>query len=345
MQNKNSMESGAEAARMTSILQGAVATHLESTSKTISVGAEVNEIKKALQAQSAFQELKDLMKPKTKISMGWILRSILSIAFATWLTYQFTYLLPLGMLLLTRSLRALGNQVHDLSHFNIFKSAKVNKWLGTWILGPLMFYDFETFLNNHKPHHSELGVDGKDEDIIICSKTIKPTDSDLVAFLKIYLPLLTDKKLWLSSVFGHLAKPTWKGRARILGFWALTMACIAAIFSFKIMIFFGFTWILARATTYHALKMLVELADHACLDATSVINYTRTMPDNWLSYLIHPENDNWHTAHHLFPKVPMPNLKKAHTILLKVPQFKAAIQLDSYFTGRNSLIKSLRKHR
>ncbi|HEU4533529.1 MAG TPA: fatty acid desaturase, partial [Polyangiaceae bacterium] len=102
-------------------------------------------------------------------------------------------------------------------------------------------------------------------------------------------------------------------------------------------------WLLARASTYHLLKVFTELSDHAGLEPGSILSNTRNSPANWLSALLHPHADNYHLAHHLAPRVPTWRLPALHALLLGVEAYRAGHHCDGYFLGRSSVVRGWRR--
>ena len=58
------------------------------------------------------------------------------------------------------TMQALLNLMHETAHLHVFKSRRANEWLGRWVLGPLMFTDFDRYREVHWAHHRHVGREG-----------------------------------------------------------------------------------------------------------------------------------------------------------------------------------------
>jgi fatty acid desaturase len=58
------------------------------------------------------------------------------------------------------SMQALLNLMHETAHLNVFKSRRANELLGRWVLGPMMFTDFDRYREVHWTHHRNIGREG-----------------------------------------------------------------------------------------------------------------------------------------------------------------------------------------
>ena len=304
-------------------------------------------------------------------SLWWILRSISTIIICTLIINMslktsglMVYLVLAPCLFFVGgAIRSLGNQFHDGIHNNIsnwstknellkkislFLKLNVNNPLNDlivcYVIAPIMFYDHECYKKEHLNHHKYLGQDNKDDEKIK-SIEIKFTGTNYFkAYLKLLITFLIKWSFWKSSVTGDFFNTSLKTRLFILGWWG-TWGMIALLFNqFDFFISLFTVILLARMTTYHFIKVQAELADHYGKESSSIISYTRTLPKNGLSYFFHPDNDNYHILHHLFPEIPMPNLPKAHKLLMDVDdKYQKAEHLESYFVGANSLAQTLGK--
>lgn len=313
----------------------------EKAPKIINIGQEVKFFIAQLTANGDWQSFIALMQPQTAISIWWICRSILILGAFTWIIGVSLWFVPIALVFTARCLRSWGNQCHDVCHNNVFRKSRWNETLGRYFLMPLMWYEYKTYCSDHNHHHAGLGSPDQDPDIIDFDTRISKLDSDWVAFFKVISPMLFDWEVWNSSAFGQLFTMSFMARIRVVFWWIVLLTAITAVFSYDVSLNFMFLWLVSRMTTYHFVKVFAELCDHAFLQPQSVVKYTRTMPKMWLSFFLHPENDNFHIAHHLFPKIPMPNLPKVHKMLLKVDAYRQGQHLSTYFWGKRSVLKGL----
>ena len=328
---------------------GSSILHDEPSPKTINIGQEVKFFIAQLTANGDWQSFMALMQPQPSKSLWWICRNALFLGACVLFNWFFLGFFPIALLITApitlccaaRCLRSWGNQCHDVCHNNVFRKHRWNEILGRYILMPLMWYDYKAYCDDHNQHHAELGSPERDPDIINFDTSISTSDSDAVAFFKVVSPMLFNRKVWLSSTFGQLFTMSFTGLIKVVSLWIPLLTLISVIFGVKATLIFLSFWILTRMTVYHFIKVFAELCDHAFLKPQSVVKYTRSMPKNWLSFFLHPENDNFHIAHHLFPKIPMPNLQKAHKLLMKVEAYQQGQHLTSYFRGKNSVLRGL----
>lgn len=309
--------------------------------RAINVRKEITFYIKELRGNGDWNRFQELMKPRPTISIWWLLRSISLSLVVCWLITVSYWFLPLSILVIARSIRSIGNQCHDMCHQNIFKNKLKNTIYGKYLLMPILWYDFEIYCKEHLEHHAFLGDMTKDPDFIANEKTIKAKDSDLLAFMKLLLPCLFNYGFWRSSAFGDLYKMSPSSLSRVLCFWGVFLFLVWILWDRQVAISFIMIWCFSRMTVYHFIKVFVELCDHAFLNPSSITTYSRTMPNNFMSIFLHPENDSYHTAHHLFPKVSMPNLRRAHKLLMKIERYHGGQHLTSYFFGVYTVIKGL----
>lgn len=57
------------------------------------------------------------------------------------------------------SMQALLNLMHEVAHLHVFKSRRANELFGRWLLGPLMFADFDRYREVHWAHHRNVGME------------------------------------------------------------------------------------------------------------------------------------------------------------------------------------------
>ncbi|MEI9939928.1 MAG: fatty acid desaturase [Pseudomonadota bacterium] len=58
------------------------------------------------------------------------------------------------------SMQGLLNLLHETAHLHVFRARRANEFLGRWVLGPLMFSDFDRYREIHWAHHRNIGQHG-----------------------------------------------------------------------------------------------------------------------------------------------------------------------------------------
>lgn len=231
--------------------------------------------------------------------------------------------LPLALVLVASRQRALGNLVHEASH-----TRRPSSRLAQWLYALPVFEDFPSYRTRHLRHHQHLGVRGADPDWLEVPPAVQGDPR------RLFTHFLFQRRTWIDNTLGDLPRMRAVARWRVFAWWALFLGALAAAAGLREAAIFAALWLAARATIYHAIKVVTELSDHVGLEQGSVIGYTRNAPANWLSHLVHPNNDSYHLAHHLAPRVPMSDLPKAHALLLGVARYRDAHHCDGYVYGR-----------
>ena len=54
--------------------------------------------------------------------------------------------------------------MHDCGHNSLFKSTKLNQFVGTWLTAAPVFSDMQTYSRQHSIHHKDVGT-AKDPDL------------------------------------------------------------------------------------------------------------------------------------------------------------------------------------
>lgn len=273
---------------------------------------------------------------------GWAVRRFVAdwaLVVSAWLTVITGGWLwaPVAVTVIGSRQRALGNLLHDAAHGNLWRARHPRRV--EWVLAAPLFEQFRRYRGVHVAHHRYLGIPEKDPDRLVIP-TAPYIGRGRAAGLRLYMRALRDGNLFLQSLLGGDGRVRVTGHVRALVWWAAALGAAAALTTPQAALVFVVLWLLARATTYHAIRVLVELTDHFGLSSTSVLNYTRTAPTSPLRLLIHPHNDSYHLAHHLLPGVPLAHLPAVHKLLLGCPEYASAQHCDGYFLGCKSAFSS-----
>ncbi|MBM7116957.1 fatty acid desaturase family protein [Archangium primigenium] len=299
---------------------------------------EIHALRRVLQSRPEWSaRLLELQRPRPVISLAYIATAWLGLGLSWGLVEGAGLaLLPVALLLTASAQRLLNNSLHDAAHGNILRGGET---LFQVLLAAPMFEDFQRYRALHLRHHARLHTPEEDPDHL--SLPVRPGDGETgPSAARVYLRALGSARLWKSHCLGELPALGWRGRGRVLLWWAGVLGVLAGVAGPGAALRFAGLWLLARATTYHALKVFTELADHSGLEVGTVLSYTRNAPRNALGLLLHPFGDNYHLTHHLAPRVPMPNLHATHQLMWHVPEYRAGHHCDGYFLGHYPVTRS-----
>ena len=308
---------------------------------------EIKGVQKKLKAIGLLEQMHRLHNARPLVSLTWMLRDFLILFFFTFIL-QFDaipalirgLMFPPILLVFGSRLRAIYNVCHDVVHYNVFRSRRRNEIFAKFFIFPFSFWSYILYWSDHHPHHFGLGTCATDPEKICKSIEVQKATSSWSKFKVVYFSLFFDKKTWLSSLYGDFFTSR-KNFFSIFAWWSAFFVMLYLVLGASFAITFIGLVFLSRATTYHSIKVFCELVDHFGKCNDSIVNYTRTMPKTWLTWFIHSNNDRYHTAHHLLSGIPMPNLKKAHKLLMFVSEYRESEFVSNYFIGRNNMIESL----
>lgn len=259
----------------------------------------------------------------------------------------------------------LGNYTHNTTHGATYTNKKLNRFVGR-LLSANMLYSYDYFNYVHEEHHDKLGQEGIDPEMISLLPTLNQKDKGWGAAGKFVKTFFLNKKAWLSTVLGDLPlmirrgkgdavieadKKKWTGKlssnlSDAIIFWIVLTSILVGggiLANLPLLLSFVFVWFGSKASVYHLVRCSRELFDHFGMSLESdVLDYTRKMPDTVFTLLYNGLNDNQHPSHHLFERIPMVNLKKAHEILMQAPTYARRVRnFDNYFWGENNILESM----
>jgi len=241
---------------------------------------------------------------------------VLSILSGTWLTYLLT------VILIGSRMRALNNLVHEASHNALFRSRKLNLWIGRLCALPI-FLSMTDYKTSHMLHHARLGCDG-DPDLIRERQLMadKPANQRNWLLCLVNLP-----GKYVTYVVGSL----YLGPTHLQSL-AIRLLLIAVLVGLGTL-FFGNAallnclkyWVVPFFTSYQLIKFIAEAGEHSGLYSEALaseplavksVEMSRNMiPSLPLKLLFYPHGDGYHMLHHRFPAVPGLNLAKLHAHL------------------------------
>jgi fatty acid desaturase len=279
------------------------------------------------------KELNDLIKLDNWHGIIALAYDYLIIFLAIKIYFINIYFYPVSLLLIGSRQGALSNLLHESAHCRLTRNKMLNYVLGTYLSGYLIFQEYYAFVDSHiKAHHHYLGNKEKDPDYYfhLDSGLYKATARS--EFIKKYIlkPLFLGniydytKHIFLhrAPTFGKYQKNTIK-----MGAYLLTIILLICYLGwFKYFILF---WLVPFFTVFPIIGWFIDLVEHYPLVGENNIDLymTRNRFGNFIEdFIFNLHNENYHLVHHLRPAIPFWNLKKAHHIMLKDPEYKNANQ-------------------
>ena len=244
---------------------------------------------------------------------------------------------PVVTILIGNRQRALGNLLHDAAHRNLANRHNLNDGIAQVFLTPPLFNNLTLYREAHARHHAWLGNPALDPDYITPAATAESS------WWPAYCSCLCSYANWLSSISGHLCAPnaTFLQKFTILLWWVALLSALSCWINARFATEFFIEWMLAKATTFHAITTFREMCDHFGLRPGGIFSFTRDLSTvSPLSLWIHPRNNGYHLTHHLMPSIPYYRLHQAHAAIEKLPLYhKRASVCDAYFRGSNAVVR------
>jgi fatty acid desaturase len=242
----------------------------------------------------------------------------------------------LSILIIGSRMRAFDNLMHEASHALLFKNRVLNRWIGSLFAAYPVFTSYSTYCKSHFSHHKYLWDTEKDPDtkryeLVGLDKPQEDPWKFLFAHVVKPIFLLHVPKY----IYGTICVNLFSKDESLTEKWSRFLYWIVIIGS---SILFDFWmdlilfWFVPLLTTFQVLRYWAEMAEHSGLKSTNLLLSSRNTFGNPIErFLIHPHHDNYHLVHHLFPAVPHYNLRKAHLILMELPEYREAHHCSGYF--------------
>jgi fatty acid desaturase len=266
----------------------------------------------------------------------------------------------LSLVLLGNRQLGLGILMHDCVHNGLFRSARLNRWVGEFLCAAPILAQFEGYRRYHLRHHAKAGTD-QDPDypnyrLYPVAKTsfLRKCGRDLLGItglknayilLLMHAGLLDYDMAYQSSqatykpsvwqIATNLAKNLWQA----LLFHGVLLAVLLAFDS----VWLYALWWLAYFTTFMLFSRIRNAAEHAAVPNLLDLDprlHARTVYASWWERLtVAPNHVNYHLEHHWQPAIPPYRLKAFHFFLMD----KGILRDTPIFTSYTQVIRNLVK--
>ncbi len=261
---------------------------------------------------------------------GWI-----AFAFALAGLYPNVLTISIALFILGGKQLACAIIMHDASHYALFKSKRVNEWVGNWLGAYPIFHNVAQYRPYHLQHHINTGSE-KDPDLNLANgypatkaSIARKLFRDLVGItgLKGYVGVFAMHIGVLQYNLGgevvktpkeqrtlkHIAANAWQN----LRYPMLAQAILFALFWLIGLPWLYLLWIGALLTTNNFCLRVRSMAEHSMVpDRTQELTNTRTTYANWLERMLFaPHYVNYHVEHHLLMSAPPYNYPQMHRLL------------------------------
>jgi fatty acid desaturase len=297
------------------------------------------------------------LKGALEVAKVWIW---IFIAFAVVYVYPHPLTVVLSMFILAGKQLGCAIIMHDTSHQSLFKSAKLNHYMGNWLGAYPIFQNLEQYRPYHLQHHVATGTEN-DPDILLTRGY--PTSKSSLA-RKFFRDLIgiTGIKALLGVMLMHLGflrynlgnkvertNPEDQSLRKILfNFWHHLKGPIA----FHVLFFMLFyllgrpylyvLWWASYLTTYNFVLRVRSIAEHSLVkDSTDPLRNTRTTYANFLERMLFaPLHVNYHLEHHLLIAAPCYQYPKLHSMLKERGFYATALLEPGYLSVMRKTIRT-----
>ena len=242
--------------------------------------------------------------------------------------------------------------MHDTGHYALFKSKRLNNFVGKWLGAYPVLSDLSAYRPYHNRHHVHTGTED-DPDLLLTTgyparliSMVRKFFRDIsgltgiksqIAFTMMQLGILEynlGKKVeWTDPATRTTATIFRNGIANLSG------PIVSNIMIFSLLWWLGhpglyLLWIIPLFTSYQLFLRIRSMAEHSMvIQSGDAHTNTRTTYANPIERLFFaPHYVNYHAEHHLLMGVPPYNLPKMHRLLLNKGFYEKGILERGYLS-------------
>lgn len=245
------------------------------------------------------------------------------------------YFYPLSLLLIGSRQRALTSILHESCHLTLARNRALNNFLGRWLAGSAIFQSYDAYRKSHVVrHHAFLGDASRDPDYIHCIETglaAVKTPREFMRRFVLQTVLLGNVPSYLRYIVVNRLAAIANNPRESIGLVVVQALICAALTTTAGVYGYLLFWLVPFFTSFQVVGWLSEIAEHYRLYERNQSTLTMTrnrFPAWWERVFIGMHGDNYHLTHHLFAGIPFWNLKHAHAILQRDPNYRALNQFS-----------------
>jgi len=244
----------------------------------------------------------------------------------------------LSIPLIGRQQNALFSLAHDAVHGRLFRSRRLNQFVGRCCFGGTVFISYDGFRSVHLKHHSST-MQSDDPDRQFVEGFPMKKRALLRQFVNDFLGLSWLFVFFFYLRYGYKALGSW--RALVLSYLpgiTIQLTVMAVLLALDLEWMILFCWLIPAVVMVPFYLHVRGITEHAGLRVTDdQLMCTRTVTSSWQTFFIAPHNACYHIEHHANPAVPHFNLKTLHFRLRDQDGFPMQNVHSSYRTAMQEI--------